>query len=131
MLDFKKIKNGECMLNIDERLNYLENKKALLKALPFYEFLLSIEATYQKNSEFCSFSYEYKSSAIDQLNYIKDNDRSGNILVFNKSIMAFPTNEYGMRDFKINSDFFENISCNIYNFKQLLINSGFDESVFF
>lgn len=119
------------MLNLDEKLNYLENKKALLRALPFYEFLLSIEMTYQKNPQFCSFSYEYKPSAFDQLNYIKDNEKSGNISVFDKSVTAFPTNEYGIRDFTIDTDFFGQIGCGSHKFCQLLINNGFDNPVFF
>lgn len=119
------------MLNLDEKLNYLENKKALLRALPFYEFLLSIEMTYQKNPHFCSFSYEYKPSAFDQLNYIKDNGKSGNISVFDKSITAFPTNEYGVKDFTIDPDSFGQIGCGFHNFSQILINNGFDNPVFF
>jgi len=119
------------MLNLDERLNYLENKKALLRALPFYEFLLSIEKTYQKNPEFCSFSYEYNPFAFDQLKYIKDNEKSGNISVFDKSIIAFPTNQHGMKDFTISNDFFGQIGCGFHNFNHLLVNSGFDNPLLF
>ena len=108
------------MLFIDEKINYLENKKALLTALPFYEFLLSIEKTYQKNDEFCSFNYEYNQSTLDNFKKIQTDNRNGSVALFNRSITVFPTNKNGIKDYTINCDFLSQIGSNFHNLRHLI-----------
>lgn len=100
--------------------NLEENTKKLnlLKSLPLYEFLLSIEKAYQENNELVSFSYEYidkKRERCCELVKIKDDGEKKFIEWFNNSIKAFPTDKDGIESFSISPTGMYNISVWEYN----------------
>lgn len=98
---------------INKHLEESTRKVALLKSLPLYEFLLSIEKAYQENNELVSFSFKYANERTEKMfEYEKTKNDGVTVTVglFENSIRAFPTDEEGIKSFIISSAGLHNIS---------------------
>lgn len=98
---------------INKHLEESTRKVALLKSLPLYEFLLSIEKAYQENNELVSFSFKYANERTEKMfEYEKTKNDGVTVTVglFENSIRAFPTDKEGIKSFIISSAGLHNIS---------------------
>jgi len=98
---------------INKNLEESTRKVALLKSLPLYEFLLSIEKAYQENNELVSFSFKYVNERSEKFcEHVKTKDDKGELSIssFENSIRAFPTDKEGIKSFIISSAGLHNIS---------------------
>lgn len=87
---------------MDFLINNLEEntkKIALLKALPLYEFFLSIEKAYKSNEDLVAFSYKYNSEYTKSKIEKMESDVDFNL--FNGSLKVFPIDEDGIETFLI------------------------------
>jgi len=98
---------------INKHLEESTRKVALLKSLPLYEFLLSIEKAYQKNDELVSFSFKYANERTEKIfkyEKTKIDEVKVTVSLFENSIRAFPTDKEGLKSFVISSAGMHNIS---------------------
>lgn len=98
-------KKGDTMKKLISQLQEVQKEICFLKSLPLYEFLLSIEKAYKKNTSLISFSFNY-SSKLKKEEIFESNSFGS----FNGIIDAFPTGENGIHDYSANTKGLSGIS---------------------
>lgn len=119
------------MINFRAQIAEAEASISRYLALPFHDFLFSIENVFQINKEICAFSGEYSNFMQNEIDFIVEKEQGVNISVFYNPFVIRPLDKSGNRDYNIGSKAFNMIGQPFYRYGSLIKNYKANDLNFF
>jgi len=119
------------MINFRAQVAEAEASISRYLALPFHDFLFSIENVFQINKEICAFSGEYSNFMQNEIDFIVEKEQGINISVFYNPFVIRALNKSGDRDYNVSSKAFSMIGQPFYRYGSLIKNYKANDLNFF